>query len=202
MGGKPSRVRQFLYKHEIVSTSGHNSRKSILNGSRSYCTNLDTLKDIKFQDILDAYEYFYVPNYMTLIVTGDFETESLKNLIQQKFGMLTKNNVVRNIPYARDFDEGPASFSSSFKPLVDVSSHIGLAYRTNGYTSSDYYVLVVVAEYLKNQLYENIRVQEGLTYAPDVQLIESRKDGVIHLSAEVSTKHVDTVQKLMHDEVK
>ncbi len=45
-------------------------------------------------------------------------------------------------------------------------------------------------------------MQEGLTYAPDVQLIESRKDGVIHLSAEASTKHVDTVQRLMHDEVK
>ncbi|MGB5225309.1 MAG: insulinase family protein, partial [Arenicellales bacterium] len=69
MGGKPSSIRQFLYKHEIVSTASHKSRKVILNGNRSYCSNLDTLKDLEFQDIIDAYKYFYVANNMTLVIT-------------------------------------------------------------------------------------------------------------------------------------
>lgn len=201
MGGQPSSIRQFLYKHEIVSTAGHKSRKEILKGSRSYCNTLDTLKDIEFKDILDAYKYYYVPNNMTLVVTGDFDTDSIKKQIQLGFGKLSRKSVERNIPVAEDFNQGPVSYSSSLKPIVGQNSDSGLVYRTRGYDSTDYYVLVVIEKFLSNRLYENIRAQAGLTYAPVAQLIQNRKDGVLHLSAEVSTKHEDKVLKLMHDEV-
>mgnify|MGYP001821092224 CR=1 FL=1 len=201
MGGKPSAIRQFLYKHEIVGSASHKSRKVILKGNRSYCNNLDTLKDIKFQDILDAYAYFYVPNNMALIITGDFDTELIKNLIKQQFGELMKKEIKRNIPAAEDYNEGPVSFSSSFKPLVGISSSAGLIFRTVGYESPDYYPLLVIAEYLTKRLYEKIRVQEGLTYAPEAQMMQSRQDGVFLLRAETTTKNTEKVITLMHDEV-
>jgi predicted Zn-dependent peptidase len=200
-GGRPSWLRKFLYRHEIVSTAVHKSRKVLLKGNRSYCRNLDTLENIEYQDIIDAYAYFYVPNNMTLVITGDFDTQTIKDQIQQQFGKLTKQPVERDIPRAQDFNEGPVSFSSSFKPIVREGSRGGLVFRTNGYASSDYYVLLVIEEFLTNRLYENIRAREGLTYAPDAQLIASRDDGVFQLSAEVSTKHMDKVLNLMHDEV-
>ena len=201
MGGKPSRIRQFLYKHEIVSSASHKSRKVILKGNRSYCSNLDTLKNIEFQDIIDAYKYYYVPNNMTLIITGDIETESIKNQIQQKFGELKRQELKRDIPAADDFNEGPVSFSSSFKPVVGISSSAGLVFRTVGYESPDYYPLLVIEEYLTKRLYEKIRVQQGLTYAPEAQMMQSRQDGVFLLSAEATTKNIETVVALMHDEV-
>ena len=199
--GRPSWLRQFLYRHEIVSTAGHKSRKVMLKGNRSYCRNLDTLENIKYKDIIDAYTYFYVPNNMTLIITGDFDAELIMDQIQQKFGKLTKHVIERDIPRAQGFNEGPVRFSSSLKPIVSESSNGGLIFRTNGYTSPDYYVLVVIEEFLTNRLYENIRAREGLTYAPYAQLIENREDGFFQLSAEVSAKHMDKVLNLMHDEV-
>jgi len=198
-GGRPSWLRQFLYRNEIVSTAIHKSRKVMLKGSRSYCRNLDTLENIEYQDIIDAYAYFYVPNNMTLIITGDFDTELIMDQIQRKFGKLTKHAIKRDIPRAQDFNEGPVRFSSSLKPIVSESSNGGLIFRTNGYTSPDYYVLVVIEEFLTNRLYENIRAREGLTYAPYAQLIENREDGFFQLSAEVSAKHMDKVLNLMHD---
>ncbi len=201
MGGKPSSIRQFLYKHEIVSTASHKSRKVILNGNRSYCSNLDTLKDIEFQDIIDAYKYFYVANNMTLVITGDFDVETIKNIIQQQFGELKKQELKRDIPAALDFNEGPVTFSSSFKPVVGISSSAGLIFRTAGYESPDYYPLLVVEEYLTNRLYEKIRVQEGLTYAPEAQMMQSRQDGVFLLRAEATTMNTEKVLTLMHDEV-
>jgi predicted Zn-dependent peptidase len=200
-GGRPSSIRKFLYRHEIVSTAGRKSRKVILKGNRSYCRNLDTLEQIEYQDIIDAYAYFYVPNNMTLVITGDVDTQIIKDQIQQQFGPLTRQPVERDIPRAQDFNEGPVHFSSSFKPIVSESSNGGLVFRTYGFESPDYYVLLVIKEFLTNRLYENIRAREGLTYAPNVQLIESREDGVFQLSAEVSAKHMDKVLNLMHNEV-
>jgi len=200
-GGRPSSMRKFFYRHEIVSTATHKSRKVILKGNRSYCRNLDGLENIEYQDIIDAYAYFYVPNNMTLVITGDFDAQTIKDQIQQQFGKLTKQPVERDIPRAQDFNEGPVRFSSSLRPIVSESSNGGLVFRTNGYASSDYYVLLVIEEFLTNRLYENIRAREGLTYAPDAQLIESREDGVFQLSAEVSAKDMDKVLNLMHDEV-
>ena len=201
MGGKPSTIRQFLYKHEIVGSASHKSRKVMLKGNRSYCNSLDTLKEIKYQDILDAYKYFYVPNNMTLVITGDFETDAIKNLIQQQFGILKKKELKRDIPVAEDFNKGPVSFSSTFKPVVGISGSAGLVFRTVGYESPDYYPLRVIEEYLTNSLYEKIRVEEGLTYAPEAQMMQSRQDGVFLLRAETTTKNVEKVITLMHDEV-
>ena len=201
MGGRPSSLRKFLYRHEIVSTAVHKSRKVILKGNRSYCPNLDTLENIEYQDIIDAYAYFYVPNNMTLVITGDFDMQTIKDLIQQQFGKLSKQAVERDIPRAQDFNEGPVHFSSSFKPIVSEGSNGGLVFRTNGYASPDYYVFVVIEEFLTNRLYESIRAREGLTYAPYAQLIEGRKAGIFELSAEVSTKYMDKVLNLIHDEV-
>lgn len=201
MGGRPSIIRQFLYKHEIVGSASHKSRKVILKGNRSYCNNLDTLKKIEFQDIIDAYKYFYVPNNMTLVITGDFDTDDIQHQIQQQFGKLKKQKFERNIPAAEDFNEGPVYFSSSLKPLVGESSSAGLVFRTVGYESPDYYPLLVIEEYLTNRLYEKIRVQEGLTYAPEAQMMQSRQDGVFLLSAEATTKNIEQVINLMHDEV-
>ncbi|MFW2439616.1 MAG: M16 family metallopeptidase [Arenicellales bacterium] len=200
-GGRPSWLRKFLYRHEIVSTATHKSRKIILKGSRSYCRSLDTLENIEYQDIIDAYTYFYVPNNMTLVITGDFDMKKIQDQIQQQFGKLTKQPVERDIPRVQDFNEGPVRFSSSLKPIVSESSNGGLVFRTNGYVSPDYYVLLVIEEFLTNRLYENIRAREGLTYAPDAQLIASREDGVFQLSAEVNEKYMDKVIRLMHDEV-
>ena len=201
MGGKPSWVRQFLYKHEIVSSASHKSRKVILKGNRSYCNNLDTLKDIEFQDIIDAYKHFYVPNNMTLVITGNFDAETIKDKIQQQFGELKTQEITREIPAAEDFNDGPAYFSSSFKPVVGESSSAGLIFRTVGYESPDYYPLLVIEEYLTNRLYETIRVQEGLTYAPEAQMMQSRQDGVFLLRAEATTRDIEEVITLMHDEV-
>ena len=201
MGGKPSSIRQFLYKHEIVGSASHKSRKVILKGNRSYCNTLDTLKDIEFQDIIDAYKYFYIPNNMTLVITGDFDVETIKNKIHRQFGELKNQGIKREIPVAEDFNQGPAYFSSSFKPVVGESSSAGLVFRTVGYESPDYYPLLVIEEYLTNRLYEKIRVQQGLTYAPEAQMMQSRQDGVFLLRAEATTRDIEKVITLMHDEV-
>lgn len=45
-------------------------------------------------------------------MTGDFDAETIKNIIQQQFGELKKQELKRDIPAAPGFNEGPVSFSS------------------------------------------------------------------------------------------
>ncbi len=67
-------------------------------------TLIGTIEDLKNPSLTKMFEFFrtwYVPNNMALIITGDFDTERIKPMIEEKFGRL-KN---RSLPERPKYEE-------------------------------------------------------------------------------------------------
>jgi zinc protease len=201
MGGVPTRITRFLHQQEIVSSARDKVVKAMLKGSRIYCSNLTTLDHISYQDIIDAYSRFYVPSNMTLVIAGDFDTAETKKQIAALFGKMPFNKIERDIPVARKFNEGPLHVTSTLDPMFGADGTSELVYRTDGYGSPDYYVLEVLEAYFYKKLYEVIRVQEGLSYSPDVEMIGGLNEGLFAISADADLDDMDKVSGIMHKEV-
>jgi zinc protease len=201
LGGVPTRITRFLHQQELVSSARNKVVKAMLKGSRIYCSNLTTLDHISYQDILDAYKQFYVPSNMTLVISGDFDTAETKKQLATLFGKMPFKEIERDIPVAMKFNEGPLRVSSTLDPMFGADGTSELVYRTDGYDSPDYYVLLVIEAYFYKKLYEVIRVQEGLSYSPDVESIVGRNEGLFVISADANLDDMEKVSGIMHKEV-
>ena len=201
LGGVPTRITRFLHQHEFVSSARDKVLKAMLGGSRIYCSHLTTLEYISRQDILDAYEKFYVPNNMTLVITGDFDTAEMKQQIARLFGSMPARKLQRDIPEAEKFNDGPLRVTGTFDPVFGTNGTAELVYRTNGYWSPDYYVFLIIKAYFYKRLFEAIRVNEGLSYSPAVEFISSRNEGLFIVNADADLDDLDKVSDIMHREV-
>ena len=202
LGGMPTLLTRFLHENEIIISARDKIVKAMLAGSRIYCSNLTTLEAISHQDILDAYAKYYVPNNMTLVVTGDFQLTGMKTLINSLFGSMLHKALERDIPVADAFTSGPLEVSGSFKPLFGASGASELVIRTNGYTSPDYYVFQIIEAYFYKRMFEAIRVLEGLSYSPGIDIIENRNEGLFVIEADTEIKDLDRVSEIMQREVR
>jgi zinc protease len=201
LGGQPTRITRFLHEHELVSSARDKVIKRMLPDARYYCAGLTTLDEISHQDILDAYASYYVPNNMTLIVTGDFDSAQLRRQIASTFGTMEASTFSHDRPVAAPFDAGPLLVEDSFSPIFGAHGKVELFFRTNGYNNPDYYVLQILETYFHKRMYEVIRVEAGLSYSPTAELVGGRNDGLFLVSAEVDLKDMDRVRQIMEDEV-
>ncbi len=109
-------------------------------------TLIGSIEDLKNPSLTKMYEFFktyYVPNNMALILSGDFNSDEIVPLIQEKFGKWEP----RELPEPRRWDEAPfngrefheanltpiklailgfraPTISSPKKPLLDVTSRL------------------------------------------------------------------------------
>ena len=201
LGGEPTTTESFLYRHGLVRSASSKVSRLFFNSSRVNCGNLDALKRVRHKNVLDAYNKYYVPNNMTLVVVGDFNSEKIKDQIKQLFGQQSKKNINRDIPRSDDFTQGPVNITGTFKPFLADEGKSLLAYRINGYGSPEYYKLIVVSSYLNERLYEVVRVQEGLSYSPEASIYADTNEGMLLVSAESKLDDIDKVMKLMDMEV-
>ena len=69
-------------------------------------TIIGTIEDLKNPSLTKMYEFFktyYVPNNMALVLSGDFNSEEILPIIEEKFGKWVKGEV----PQQRTWDEKP-----------------------------------------------------------------------------------------------
>lgn len=201
LGGVPTRITRYLHQHELVSSARDKVLKAMLQGSRIYCSHLTTLEHISRQNIIDAYNKFYVPNNMTLVISGDFDTAKIKKQIAALFGKMPYRKIERDIPVATSFNEGPLHVTGTLDPIFGTNGTSELIYRTNGYGSPDYYVFLIIEAYFYKRMYEAIRVLQGLSYSPSVEILGGRHEGLFVINADADLKDLDKVSDIMHREV-
>lgn len=201
LGGVPTRITQFLHEHEFVSSARDKVLKAMLKGSRIYCSNLTTLEHISHQNIIDAYRKYYVPNNMTLVISGDFDTAKIKKQLTELFGKMPYRKMERDIPVATSFNEGPLHITGTLSPIFGTNGNAELIYRTNGYESPDYYVFLILEAYFYKRMYEAIRVLEGLSYSPSVEILGGHHEGLFAINADADLEDLDKVSDIMYREV-
>lgn len=201
-GGKPSWLRRWLYRIGIGRTAATNAFLELFPDSGLVCPNLETAEGISRDDIVQAYRQYYVPNNMTLIVAGEFERAALIGRIEKSFGTLEASSLpAGGRSLADTFAAGPSEFSGTFSPFLDSDADVGIAVRTDGLLSPDYYTLAVIKNYLDTRLYEKLRIERGLAYSPRADRTEFARYGEFDVSADVNLKDMETALSLLRGEL-
>jgi predicted Zn-dependent peptidase len=67
---------------------GREVQKAVWGADHPYARHAEyaTLESITRDDMVEFYEYFYVPNNIMLVVTGNFETAEMMTLLEESFG--------------------------------------------------------------------------------------------------------------------
>ncbi|MDH3670219.1 MAG: insulinase family protein [Gammaproteobacteria bacterium] len=201
LGGKTSTLRRWLYKRGIGKPAAAKSQELLFPGTGVVCPGLDTPEGITAADIEQAYQRYYTPNRMTLIVVGNFDEARLRAQIDNTFGQLKPAHAnaseLRKPPYPSD----TAEVTGTLAPLLGSNGSVSLAYRTDGSNSSDIYALWVLNVFLDRVLYEKIRVLEGLSYSPEAYYIWDVGYGLFAATADSELDRLDLVRTMIDEEL-
>jgi predicted Zn-dependent peptidase len=201
-GGKPSALRQWLYKRSIGRDASDNAFIKMFPKSNVVCSVLQPADTIGREDIVGVLREYYVPNNMLLVIVGEFNRDELVSYIKNNFETLTRKPMGQNrrvIPAY--YHKGPSEFTGTLSPLVDSEASVGMAFRTDGSLSADIHSLAVIETFLNTRLYNTLRVEEGLSYSPQSNQLNWNQFGIFLLSADVDIDKMDTALDLMRLEV-
>lgn len=130
-------------------------------------TEYETVDNITRQDMIDFHKNYFVASNITLGIVGDFDTEEMKQELQEAFGSLPTGKRT-NLVFPEIDYEYPTTINFIDKPDVNQSfvtlGHIG-GLREN----PDYPALQVMNEVLaggfSGRLFQEVRTNLGLAYA-------------------------------------
>ncbi|UCE89463.1 MAG: insulinase family protein [Pseudomonadota bacterium] len=197
MGGKPSRMRQWLYRLG-VGKEAEDKAAEYLWAPHYNCPEIESAAAITREDIINAAASWYVPNNMALIVVGDFDRDMLMQHIEDSFGQLSYRPLAERTDDARPAFDGPVEVSGTLAPILGTDAVVRVSFPVSGYLSPDIFQLLVLDEYLQVALFNDLRVQSGLSYAPASSLGFDRNAGVLSLSADVNLGNVEpTLRRLV-----
>lgn len=146
-------------------------------------------------DLVRIHGRYYVPNNMTLIAVGDFDSAELLIRVRETFGRLRPGEPPRPMEAMSAPQEvEPASFQGTFD-----FSHAHVMVRTHGYTSPDYYALKLLFDHLDNRMYDIFRIENPLAYSPEADLASEYDYGIARVGANVPEQHFDEAQELINE---
>ena len=201
-GGRPSRIRQWFRLRGFGVNGTEKAVMKLLPGVEYVCEGLRTADHITRQDILDTYSRYYVPENMALIVVGDFDRETMLELIRGTFGQIAPTpSPERHLPAPGD----PGDYESetgTLSPLISNDAVIGIMYAIPGFWSEDIFPLMIIENYLDFRLGEEIRIKRGLSYSPGVWRDTLSKFGLLSLYADVNMDDIDEAMAIIQAEIR
>lgn len=171
-GGKPGSLRSWLYESGIIVDAVDRTLNLIFPGIEYQCLTLDNNEAISRDDILQAHKNYYVASNMALSIVGDIEPDEVKQLVEKTFGTMPTvpaDNIKRR-PLPAAFQPVDGVIEGRLSPIVGSEASVYLVYRTEGIYSSHYYAMTVMDSYFYTELYNRLRVEQGLAYAPDTYM--------------------------------
>lgn len=199
-GAKPGVLRRFLYGFGISKNAWKKANEWLLPGTGAVCSGLVDQEDITEQYLAKTLRTDYVPEAMTLIVVGNFDAKRLLDHIEATFGSIppAPKPVLTVVTPPLPLD-GPATVSSTLSPFFGAGGSYSIAYRTAGRTSEDAAAMIVLSNYLNTRFYERIRVNAGLSYAPEAEMFFQPDYGIFYATADVSAGSLSRVREVMQD---
>lgn len=197
-GGNPSSIRRWLYKNGIGKTGSLLAMERVLDGTPLICHELESADEISRDDILKAYQQYYNPNNMILMVVGDFQSSNIKQEIEASFGKLKPGSAnLRQALHAKPVDE-KLNFTSTLSPVIGSDAMVGLVFLIAGTESEDYYPILYIEQYLTDQLYKKLRVEKGIAYSPSAQIIAHSNVGVLIVLSDADISKISEVTSMIN----
>lgn len=100
------------------------------------------------QEIIDYYHTFYQPNNMIVLVIGDFDTPSMKNLLEDTFGQ----HPAQPLPPRPAIVVPPVQGKTIKRSEAAIAeSHVDFHFRLPAFTDPSYYAMTILAEILNER---------------------------------------------------
>jgi predicted Zn-dependent peptidase len=184
-GGHPGWLKQLMYRSGIVHGSTNRAYRLFVPGSRAFCRYIDTTAHLSISDVETFVDDHYAPENMTLVVVGAFEHDELMAWIEQHFGtMPARPAAAKRRPDDRPLPRG-LRYDTRFAPVLGSSAQVGLEFAIPHRFGSDKMALSVLASHLDKRMFEVLRVERGLGYAPTAVVKNYGDVSMLALSARV-----------------
>ena len=200
-GGKYSWLTRWFYQNGIFKDAATKGLELLLPGTGVNCPGVITPAGIGESDVKEAYESYYVPTNMAVVVVGNFNKDTLVPQIKSTFGQLTPKANNKSKLITPPYMAGTKEVTGTLSPLIGESGEVGLAFRTDGSNSPNTYALWVLWKYLDRVLYERIRVKEAMSYGPGSGYSTKRDYGIFVASADVDLDKIEVARVQLEEEV-
>lgn len=194
--GTSSNTLQLALAHKRILEQVAKAR--IFAGSNLACPAPTTPDGISLDLIKTIFQNHYVPANMTLIVLGHFDDAKIDTVLQQTFAQLPARTPVTRQPITFsqiDYDTPVLEKRGLFDPEVDVHLFIPSVGSIDPANSA----YEIVAEYLGEQLFYDVRGQKGLGYTPYAKVDNNSKYGVLQATTRTSGRWYDQATQLFND---
>ena len=192
-GGKPSALRSWLFENDVIVDASGLALNLIFPGIEYQCKTLDNAASISREEVLNAYKNYYVAGNMTLVLVGDIESDKARLLIEKTLGTMpgVPADGIQRQPLPGPFKPVTNIAEGRWQPIVGSEASVHLLYRTSGIYSSDYYALTVMESYFQTELYNHLRIEEGMAYDPTAYMYSHDDYGAFVLETDSEMEDVD-----------
>jgi zinc protease len=160
------------------------------------------VRNISREDLLDFYRRHYLPNNVSLIVTGDIDPNITRTLVEQKLSDWKSGEVVPRQPVE------PRGVSGSKIVIVDrpqsVQSEIRVGHVGVPFGGEDFFAINVMNTILggtsSSRVYANLRTTHGYTYGARSAFVFRRDPGLFLVSTPVRNEvTLPAVQEILNE---
>jgi zinc protease len=160
-------------------------------------------KKITREDLLTYYRRKYVPNNMVVVVTGDLETESVRNIIAKHFG-----SPQRGRSGAEIIQEEPRQISTRYieNEFPTEVARLMMGFQTINIFHADMAALDVLALILakgeSSRLYQQVKEEKNLVHYISGASYTPTFTGMFFISSYLDTKNLDKTISAIWEEIK
>ncbi|NQX81379.1 MAG: insulinase family protein [Flavobacteriaceae bacterium] len=175
--------------------------------SRHKSRTIDELQDINLDSLKEFYDSIFKDiSAWTFVITGDFDTAKITNMLDLYFGSISKNNIyTRKNKYL--FDKDKIDNKTIVKSEVDkntVSTDLFFYIENQKRLISDI-KLKLSEEIIKSELTYHLREKHGLVYSVFVNTTPSYQQNtrnIVNISYETSAKDRLKAKEILIDRIK
>ncbi len=164
---------------------------------------IDDIDSISLQEIKDFYSQFVVPENSFLVAAGDYETESLRNILNKYFQTWSRPAVKKQIIIDTSKRQ-PGLYVIDKKDSVQSEIRTGLiSFNRNEY---DFYARsilnLILGGQFSSRLNLNLREHKGFTYGVYSRFIYLKSSAYIFISTSVSSENTGAAVNEIFREIK
>ena len=142
--------------------------------------NIDDVNSAQIEDVFAFHRSYYVPNNATLVVAGDIEFDTTRELIEELFGPIPRGDDPPALPEFVPVDQQEAEFITIEDPFINLPALL-VAYEIPPLVHEDFPALDVLSRVLSvgdsSRLAKRL-VDSGMALQADAWIFDNRGPGM------------------------
>lgn len=198
-GGAPSAMRQLMHRTGIMEGSIDKAVRQFIPESRVFCNRIPTTEHIDVEDIDRFRNKYHLPANMMFIAVGDFDAMKLTRMLADTFGSL-QGMLPPEQREQLSIDVRPRKrieYITHLDPVLNSTTYLSVDFQVASEFGRERAATALLAKYLGEKLYEELRVRRGLAYSPAALINDFGDFASLSLEAEVDNGNADEALDVM-----